>query len=369
MAIPVTKPTACRLLAAAAVVAGLCVPTLPPPAAQACTREDLANAVDQAGGALRQLARETQPRLDAKMRLLRDLKGWSEAEYVERAYAGVQDESLARLDTRANEQLERIDTLGAVAVNATPECRRLAELEAASGELQATIRARLQYLLTRFDQQIAEARGVPPPLPAAPPPAAPPAPKPSVIAAPLPLPPKAPDVGWSASTTLEREPPRDQTYSIEEIKLASTGFLGQVSTGLGGAVEYAFSNVGRPTGYILGSEGGGALIAGLRYGTGTLYLRTGGTMPIYWHGPSIGTDIGAAGSKVMFLVYRLADPEQMFATFSSLEGSAFLIGGVGFTLMTNGAVQTAPIRSGLGLRLGASVGYIRFTKRPTWNPF
>jgi hypothetical protein len=29
----------------------------------------------------------------------------------------------------------------------------------------------------------------------------------------------------------------------------------------------------------------------------------------------------------------------------------------------------APIRSGLGLRVGASLGYIRFTREASWNPF
>ena len=52
-----------------------------------------------------------------------------------------------------------------------------------------------------------------------------------------------------------------------------------------------------------------------------------------------------------------------------MAGSAYLVGGVGFTLVTNGTVVMAPIRSGLGLRLGASIGYIRFTPKATWNPF
>jgi hypothetical protein len=28
-----------------------------------------------------------------------------------------------------------------------------------------------------------------------------------------------------------------------------------------------------------------------------------------------------------------------------------------------------PIRSGLGLRLGANLAYVKFTERQTWNPF
>ena len=112
--------------------------------------------------------------------------------------------------------------------------------------------------------------------------------------------------------------PPDEGYSIDEIKLASTGLFGKLSTGIGGIVEYAFSSVGKPTGYILGNEGGGAFLAGLRYGSGTLYLRSGGTMPIHWHGPSLGTDIGASGAKVMFLVYRMRHPDEIMADRKSV---------------------------------------------------
>jgi hypothetical protein len=200
--------------------------------------------------------------------------------------------------------------------------------------------------------------------------------------APPSLPPAAgkPAAPWATTTTPEPPSPppaapatptvaADDGYSIEEIAAASTGFFGKVSTGLASLIEHAFAKVGRPTGYILGDEGGGAFLAGLRYGKGTLYLRSGGTMPIHWHGPSLGTDIGASGAKVMFLVYRVSEPDDLANRFTGVEGAAYLVGGVGFTLLTNGRVQMAPIRSGLGLRLGASVGYLRFTRKPTWNPF
>jgi hypothetical protein len=29
----------------------------------------------------------------------------------------------------------------------------------------------------------------------------------------------------------------------------------------------------------------------------------------------------------------------------------------------------APIRAGVGLRLGANIGYLKFTPYATWNPF
>lgn len=166
-------------------------------------------------------------------------------------------------------------------------------------------------------------------------------------------------------------PPVEQAdgFSKDEIQEASRGLFGTVSSGLANVIEHAFSKMGRPSGYVVGSEGGGAFLAGLRYGKGTLYLRSGETREVHWHGPSIGYDIGAAGSKTLFLVYNLHQPLDIFAGFSGVDGSAFLVGGVGMTLLTNGKVVMAPIRSGLGLRLGANIGYLRFTAQPTWNPF
>ena len=32
-------------------------------------------------------------------------------------------------------------------------------------------------------------------------------------------------------------------------------------------------------------------------------------------------------------------------------------------------VYVVPIRSGVGVRLGMNVGYLKFTQTPTWNPF
>jgi hypothetical protein len=158
-------------------------------------------------------------------------------------------------------------------------------------------------------------------------------------------------------------------YTIEEIKAASAGFFGQVSANLGSVIEHLFRKSGRPTGYILGTEGGGAFIAGVRYGDGTLYMRSGGSQKIYWHGPSVGADFGGAGSKTLFLIYKLTSPEELYSSFTGIDGSAYLVGGVGVTLVTNGAVVLAPIRSGVGLRLGANLGYLRFTPKATWNPF
>lgn len=164
-------------------------------------------------------------------------------------------------------------------------------------------------------------------------------------------------------------PPRDGSYSQNEIVDAGERFFGSVSKGLASVVEYAFQKSGRPNGYILGTDGGGAFVAGLRYGEGTLYTKDAGNHRVYWSGPSIGYDFGGEGSKTMVLVYNLRDPSQIYERFAGVQGSAYIVGGVGIQFQTHGTVTLAPIRSGIGLRLGANIGYLKYTRSPTWNPF
>ncbi|MEQ1718235.1 MAG: EipA family protein [Hyphomicrobium sp.] len=189
------------------------------------------------------------------------------------------------------------------------------------------------------------------------------------------------DSGPSESPRAERYeavPPADQGgpaeansrfYSQSEITKAGHGFFGNVSKGLADAVEWAFQKAGRPNGYILGEDAGGALIAGLRYGEGTLHTKDAGNHRVFWQGPTIGYDVGAEGSKVLVLVYNLRDPSDIYNRFGGVQGAAYLVGGVGVQLQKSGDVTLAPIRSGLGVRLGANVGYLKYTRTPTWNPF
>jgi hypothetical protein len=159
------------------------------------------------------------------------------------------------------------------------------------------------------------------------------------------------------------------SYTQDEIIRAGHGFFGNVSTGLASAVEWAFQKAGRPNGYILGQDAGGAFVAGLRYGEGVMHTKDAGDHKVFWQGPSIGYDMGAEGSKVMVLVYNLRDPDDIYDRFGGVEGSAYLVGGVGVQLEKAGHVTLAPIRAGVGLRFGANVGYLKYSRQPTWNPF
>ena len=160
-----------------------------------------------------------------------------------------------------------------------------------------------------------------------------------------------------------------RTYSRNEILDTGHRFFGSVSRGLANVVEYAFEKAGYPNGYILGEDAGGAFIAGLRYGEDTLYTKDAGVHKVYWQGPSLGYDFGGEGSKTMVLVYNLRHPFDIYHRFGGVQGSAYFVGGVGIQFQKHGDVVLAPIRSGIGFRLGANVGYLKYTRTPTWNPF
>ncbi len=159
------------------------------------------------------------------------------------------------------------------------------------------------------------------------------------------------------------------TYTSDEMVATGHKFFGSVSGGIASVVEKAFSKYGEPNGYILGEEGSGAFVAGARFGEGHLYTRNAGTHKIFWQGPSLGWDFGGDGARVMMLVYNLPSVEAMHNRYLGVNGSAYLVGGVGMTVLTNHNVVVVPVRAGVGARLGLNIGYLKFTPQPTWNPF
>ena len=166
-----------------------------------------------------------------------------------------------------------------------------------------------------------------------------------------------------------RDYEREDTYSMKEIVDAGHGFFGKTTGGLAQAVEHVFKKAGRPNAYIIGEEGAGAFIGGLRYGEGVLYPKSGGRYKVYWQGPSIGFDFGGNGSRTLTLIYNMRLPRQIYNRFYGVEGSAYLVGGLGVNFQQDDELRLAPIRTGVGARLGANIGYLKYTEQPTWNPF
>jgi hypothetical protein len=159
------------------------------------------------------------------------------------------------------------------------------------------------------------------------------------------------------------------TYSTEEIVQKGHKFFGTTSRELATLVEHAGSRWGHPNGYILGQEGSGAIGVGLRYGDGKLYMKDGGERNVYWQGPSVGFDFGGEGARTMILVYNLPGPDSILRRFPGVNGSAYVIGGLGMTALSIDGIVLVPIQTGVGARFGVNVGYLKFTPRGTWNPF
>ena len=160
----------------------------------------------------------------------------------------------------------------------------------------------------------------------------------------------------------------DATYDQKTISHDITEFFGSTTEGLAKVVERAFQENGRPNGYIKGEEASAAVTVGVRYGNGVLTLKGGGTRKVYWSGPSIGFDLGANAAKVFILVYRLAKADDIYQRYAGVDGSLYYVGGAGINYQRRGSVVLAPIRLGVGLRAGASVGYMHYRREKSWLP-
>ncbi|WP_422394374.1 DUF1134 domain-containing protein [Novosphingobium decolorationis] len=159
------------------------------------------------------------------------------------------------------------------------------------------------------------------------------------------------------------------TYHEDDLIGAAEGVFGKGAQGLADVIRDLLKKQGEPNGYIVGREGGAALAIGLRYGSGTLYHKIEGQRPVYWTGPSIGFDAGANAASTFVLVYNLYDTEDLYKRFGAGEGQAYLIGGFNVSYLRRGDVVLIPVRAGAGLRLGANIGYMKFSEKQRWLPF
>jgi hypothetical protein len=179
------------------------------------------------------------------------------------------------------------------------------------------------------------------------------------------------DLAGAQSPPAPQPPPpqRRDTFKPDEIINEGHRFFGTVSRGLAQVVQEAVSRWGEPNGYVLGQEGSGAIVVGLRYGDGKLYTKNAGDRRVFWEGPSVGFDYGGEGARTMMLIYNLPATDAIYQRFAGIDGSAYFIGGFGFTALGQQGVIVVPIRTGVGARLGINVSYLKFTQRATWNPF
>ena len=168
--------------------------------------------------------------------------------------------------------------------------------------------------------------------------------------------------------TAQAQSDDDATFSQQEILQKARGFFGDTTAGLAKAIEKVFADHGRPNAYIFGEEASGAIGVGLRYGEGQLVRKQGGERKVFWQGPSIGFDLGGNASKVLTLIYNLRSDDSLFQRFPGVDGSVYVVAGFGVNYQQSGDIILAPIRTGVGLRAGASIGYLHYTPKHSWIP-
>jgi len=162
---------------------------------------------------------------------------------------------------------------------------------------------------------------------------------------------------------------KGEKFQQNEVVDAAANFFGVASESAARAVQKIFSDQGLPDAYIKGDEGSGAIVVGLRYGSGWLIRKGYDPVKVYWQGPSVGWDFGGNASKAFFLIYNLRDQDRLYQRFPGVEGSFYLVAGIGVNYMRSRGITIAPMRTGVGLRAGVNAGYITFTRESTINPF
>jgi hypothetical protein len=391
-------------------------------AAQSCDARAFGVQIDQAAQALRTLNHESEKRFHARLDVLAKKHGWTDAQRADKAAAAMDDAKLEAFNNDIEELASQLDALSATA-NSDVSCNRLGELKTVQEKLVAVMGQKSGFILAQLEAEGAKAPVSPyakQPMPAAaqqpatapvaprqqaeieqpapawsanlaqtpaPPPAQRQASAPAQPGAPLqlrPAPQQQPDARVAALPKPQTAPvtpppapvappPAESGYSAEEIHQVGKGVFGTLTSDLAVLVNRTFKQYGQPNAYIVGGEGGGAFLAGLRYGEGKLFTRFNGIdtgpTPIYWQGPTLGADFGANGAQTLFLVYNLQDAASLYRRFPGLDGSAYVAGGLGMTVYRGGDTLIVPIRTGLGLRLGASIAYLKFTERASLNPF
>jgi hypothetical protein len=161
----------------------------------------------------------------------------------------------------------------------------------------------------------------------------------------------------------------DEGFTQEEILNKARGFFGATTEGLAKAVEKVFEDNGQPNAYIEGEEFSGAIVVGLRYGKGMLHRKSGEGRQVFWQGPSVGFDLGGNAARVFTLVYNLRNTDEIFQRFPGVDGSFYFVAGVGVNYQQSGDIILAPMRTGVGLRAGANIGYLHYNREHSWLPF
>jgi len=123
----------------------------------ACTRADFEAVVDSAAEALRTLTQKNSPAFQAKLRELKDKRGWSNEQFMAQGTRFVQDDRIAEFEDKSGNLLARIN---GTASDAGPEkaidCSQLPPLKANMAALVEIQTAKWTYMFTNIETELAK---------------------------------------------------------------------------------------------------------------------------------------------------------------------------------------------------------------------
>lgn len=122
-----------------------------------CTRTDFETAVGTAAGALSALNQKNTPVFQAKLRALKDKRGWSHDQFMAEAAPLVQDDTISEFDRKSGEYLSQINSMSAAGTaGRTPDCKLLGELRA---NMQAMVDAQVAkwvYMFEKLEKELGQ---------------------------------------------------------------------------------------------------------------------------------------------------------------------------------------------------------------------
>jgi len=120
-----------------------------------CSKADFEAVVDEAAAALRSLNHQNTPQFQARLRQLKDKRGWSHEQFLLEASPFVRDEAIAAFDQKSEDFLARITQGGQSQVMATAlNCGLLVELRGALAALVETQKAKWTYMFDKINGEL-----------------------------------------------------------------------------------------------------------------------------------------------------------------------------------------------------------------------
>ena len=122
---------------------------------ETCAKAEFESAVDHAAESLRDLNNKNRPEFQGKLRQLKEKRGWNDNQFMTEAAPFVKDDEIAEFDSKTNELLASISSLGQVGANApVPDCKMLADLRGKMQVLIDTQGAKWTYMFQKLDGEL-----------------------------------------------------------------------------------------------------------------------------------------------------------------------------------------------------------------------